>query len=168
MVKIRQEKVDKIAEYIPEQTIDNGPAKVKVLVLGWGSTYGAIKSAVAELVKRSFGGARAPALCAAFPAQPQSHSPKLRYRPYPGDQQWSAVKIIRDVYFVDARATIKIMGVPIQDRTGRRDHRKVLIKGRQPAPFSSVSSCLIFFQTGIFQAISLLIVESGSLSCIRA
>ena len=27
MVKIRQEKIDKIAEYIPEQKIDNGPEK---------------------------------------------------------------------------------------------------------------------------------------------
>ena len=49
MVKIRQEKVDKIAEYIPEQKLDSGEEKGKVLVLGWGSTYGAIKSAVAEL-----------------------------------------------------------------------------------------------------------------------
>ncbi len=49
MVKIRQEKVDKIADYIPEQTLDNGPEQGNVLVLGWGSTYGAIKSAVIEL-----------------------------------------------------------------------------------------------------------------------
>ena len=49
MVKTRQAKVDKIADYIPEQTFDSGPEKGKVLVLGWGSTYGAIKSAVAEL-----------------------------------------------------------------------------------------------------------------------
>ncbi len=50
MVKIRQEKVDKIAEYIPEQQLDSGPEKGKILILGWGSTYGAIKSAVAELL----------------------------------------------------------------------------------------------------------------------
>jgi 2-oxoglutarate ferredoxin oxidoreductase subunit alpha len=49
MVKTRQAKVDKIAEYIPEQKLDSGPAKGKVLVLGWGSTYGAIKSAVKDL-----------------------------------------------------------------------------------------------------------------------
>src|SRR4026209_2457610 len=50
MVKTRQAKVDKIADHIPLQTIDNGPEKGKVLVLGWGSTFGAIKSAVAELL----------------------------------------------------------------------------------------------------------------------
>ena len=36
MVKIRQEKVDKIADYIPEQKLDSGPEKGKVLVLGMG------------------------------------------------------------------------------------------------------------------------------------
>ncbi len=51
MVKIREEKIEKIADYIPEQKIDNGPEKGKVLVIGWGSTYGAIKSAVIELLK---------------------------------------------------------------------------------------------------------------------
>src|SRR5687767_12476156 len=38
MVKIRQEKVDRIADHIPEQKLDSGPEKGKILVLGWGST----------------------------------------------------------------------------------------------------------------------------------
>ncbi|MFM2337013.1 MAG: hypothetical protein RL115_206 [Bacteroidota bacterium] len=114
MVKIRQEKVDKIAEYIPEQKLDSGPEKGKILVLGWGSTYGAIKSACAEL-------------------QAQGHAVShahLRYiRPFPknlGDiiknfdtvlipeiNNGQLIKIIRDVYFVDAKGYNKIMGVPI-------------------------------------------------------
>jgi 2-oxoglutarate ferredoxin oxidoreductase subunit alpha len=114
MVKIRQEKVDKIAEYIPAQKIDNGPEKGKVLVIGWGSTYGAIKSAVAELVKKG---------------QSVAHA-HLRYvRPFPknlGDiiknyekilipeiNNGQLIKIIRDVYFVEAKGYNKIMGVPI-------------------------------------------------------
>ncbi len=114
MVKIRQEKVDKIAEYIPEQKIDNGPEKGKVLVLGWGSTYGAIKSAVAELLAKGHQVAHA----------------HLRYvRPFPknlGDilknydtvlipeiNNGQLIKIIRDVFFIDAKGYHKIMGVPI-------------------------------------------------------
>src|SRR3984893_4329284 len=54
MVKIREEKVEKIADYIPLQKIDSGPEKGKLLVLGWGSTYGSIKSAVAELQREGF------------------------------------------------------------------------------------------------------------------
>ncbi len=48
MVKTREAKVNKIAELIPPQKLDNGPAKGKLLVLGWGSTYGSIKSAVIQ------------------------------------------------------------------------------------------------------------------------
>src|SRR3954464_14905641 len=42
MVNIREQKVESIADYIPLQTLDSGPEKGKILVLGWGSTYGAI------------------------------------------------------------------------------------------------------------------------------
>src|SRR6478752_1032124 len=59
MVKIRQEKVDKIAQYIPEQKIDVGPEKGKILILGWGSTYGAIKSAVVDLLAEGYSVAHA-------------------------------------------------------------------------------------------------------------
>ncbi len=114
MVNIRQEKVDKIAQYIPDQQLDSGPEKGKVLVLGWGSTYGAIKSAVLEL-------------------QAQGHAishAHIRYiRPFPknlGDiiknfdkvlipeiNSGQLIKIIRDVYMVDAKGYNKVMGIPI-------------------------------------------------------
>ncbi len=48
MVRMREAKVNKIADYIPLQTLDNGAEKGKILVLGWGSTHGAIKAAVKE------------------------------------------------------------------------------------------------------------------------
>src|ERR1035438_495542 len=52
MVKMRQAKVDKVADYIPEQKIDNGKEKGKILVLGWGSTYGSIKTAVIDCIAK--------------------------------------------------------------------------------------------------------------------
>ncbi|MDN3659091.1 2-oxoacid:acceptor oxidoreductase subunit alpha [Ferruginibacter paludis] len=114
MVKTRQKKVDLIAEHIPEQKLDSGAEKGKVLVLGWGSTYGTIKSACKELQDKGV---------------EVSHA-HLRYiRPFPknlGDiiknfdhvlipeiNNGQLVKIIRDVYFVDAKAYNKIMGIPI-------------------------------------------------------
>jgi 2-oxoglutarate ferredoxin oxidoreductase subunit alpha len=114
MVKIRQEKVDKIAEYIPDQQIETGPEKGKLLVLGWGSTYGTIKTAVQELVAAGHEVAHA----------------HLRYlRPFPKNlgallkrfdkvlipeiNNGQLVKIIRDVYLVDAQGYNKIMGIPI-------------------------------------------------------
>ena len=114
MVNIRQAKVDKIADYIPLQKIDSGAEKGKVLVIGWGSTYGAIKSAVLQL-------------------QAEGHSVShahIRYiRPFPknlGDiiknfekvlipeiNNGQLVKIIRDQYLVDAKPYNKVMGIPI-------------------------------------------------------
>ena len=48
MVKLRQEKIDRAANDIPLVEV-NGSATGKVLVLGWGSTYGSISSAVEKL-----------------------------------------------------------------------------------------------------------------------
>ena len=71
MVKIRQAKVDKIADYIPEQKLDSGPEKGKILVLGWGSTYGAIKSCLCRIAgKGSCGQPCTSALCSPFPEKP--------------------------------------------------------------------------------------------------
>jgi 2-oxoglutarate ferredoxin oxidoreductase subunit alpha len=49
MVRLRAEKVEKIADFIPLAKPDSGPEKGKMCVLGWGSTYGAIKTALIDL-----------------------------------------------------------------------------------------------------------------------
>ncbi len=114
MVQLRQSKVDKIADHIPEQQLDSGPDQGKILVLGWGSTYGAIKSAVAELQAKG---------------ESVSHA-HLRYiRPFPRNlgemlrrfdrvlvpeiNNGQLVRILRDIYLVDAIAYNKVMGIPI-------------------------------------------------------
>lgn len=48
MVNEREEKVERIADFIPALEVD-GPASGKLLVVGWGGTYGHIISAVHEL-----------------------------------------------------------------------------------------------------------------------
>ncbi|MBP5635753.1 MAG: 2-oxoacid:acceptor oxidoreductase subunit alpha [Bacteroidales bacterium] len=48
MVAERQAKVEKIADFIPELTV-NGPASGKVLVVGWGGTFGHILTACHEI-----------------------------------------------------------------------------------------------------------------------
>jgi 2-oxoglutarate/2-oxoacid ferredoxin oxidoreductase subunit alpha len=54
MVKLRAEKVEKIADTIPDIKPDAGNEKGKFCVLGWGSTYGAIKTAVIDLRKEGY------------------------------------------------------------------------------------------------------------------
>lgn len=48
MVKLRQEKVDKVADFIPEQTITGDPTG-DLLVVSWGSTGGSMLTAVQEM-----------------------------------------------------------------------------------------------------------------------
>ena len=49
MVKYREEKVQRIADYIPEQQIFGNEDGGDVLVVSWGGTYGAVYTAVSDL-----------------------------------------------------------------------------------------------------------------------
>lgn len=53
MVEIRQEKVDRLAEYIPEQEVF-GKEEGELLVIGWGGTWGALYSAVRDLQEEGY------------------------------------------------------------------------------------------------------------------
>lgn len=46
MSDLRARKVESIADFIPEQTVEQGPDKGPLVVVGWGSTYGAIWRAI--------------------------------------------------------------------------------------------------------------------------
>jgi 2-oxoglutarate ferredoxin oxidoreductase subunit alpha len=114
MVQLRQSKVDKIADSIPEQQLDSGPSTGKILVVGWGSTYGAIKSAVAELQTKG---------------ESVSHLHLRHIRPFPRNlgtllrqfdqllvpeiNNGQLIRILRDEFLVDAKGYNKIMGIPI-------------------------------------------------------
>ena len=114
MVFTRQAKVDKIADYIPEQKLDNGAEKGKVLVLGWGSTYGAIKSAVVELRAQGHEVSHAHIrYINPFPKNLGTILKNFDQVLIPEINNGQLIKIIRDKYLVDAKGYNKIMGVPI-------------------------------------------------------
>ncbi len=46
MTDIRREKIARVADYIPEQTVEQGPETGRLAVVGWGSTFGPISRAV--------------------------------------------------------------------------------------------------------------------------
>jgi 2-oxoglutarate/2-oxoacid ferredoxin oxidoreductase subunit alpha len=54
MIGLRSAKVKKIEDSIPLARLDSGSDKAKLLVLGWGSTYGSIKTAVKELLNEGY------------------------------------------------------------------------------------------------------------------
>jgi 2-oxoglutarate ferredoxin oxidoreductase subunit alpha len=114
MVKIREEKVSKIAEYIPLQQLDSGPAKGDILVLGWGSTYGAIKSATTVLQQEGYAVAHAHLRhLRPFPSNLGEILRSYKQVLIPEINNGQLIKIIRDQYFVDAKGYHKIMGIPI-------------------------------------------------------
>jgi 2-oxoglutarate ferredoxin oxidoreductase subunit alpha len=117
MVKIRQEKVDKIGTLVPQQKLDSGPEKGKVLVLGWGSTYGAIKSACTELQQQGHAVSHAHLrYVRPFPANLGAMMKNFDKILIPEINNGQLIKIIRDQYLVDAKGYNKIMGVPITKR----------------------------------------------------
>ena len=135
MVKARQEKVDRITDFIPDQRLDSGPEKGSLLVLGWGSTYGSIETAVAELQREGL-------------AVSHAH---LRYiRPFPKNlwqilgnfeevlipelNNGQLIRIIRDQYFVDAVGYNKIMGIPFTRQELIRKMRDMLEAQSQRPP----------------------------------
>ncbi|MDX6694771.1 MAG: 2-oxoglutarate/2-oxoacid ferredoxin oxidoreductase subunit alpha [Blastocatellia bacterium] len=116
MVKLRQEKIDRAANDIPLLEIF-GERKGKVLVLGWGSTYGSITSAVEKLQREG---------------KPVS-SAHLRYlNPFPKNlgevlagfetviipemNLGQLCTMIRAKFLVDAVAFSKVKGRPFQIR----------------------------------------------------
>jgi 2-oxoglutarate/2-oxoacid ferredoxin oxidoreductase subunit alpha len=114
MVNIRQAKVDKLADYIPEQSLDSGPANGKMLVIGWGSTYGAIKSACAELQAEGYEVAHAHLRhIRPFPRNLGAMISNYEKVLIPEINSGQLVRIIRDQYLVDAIPFNKVMGIPI-------------------------------------------------------
>ena len=114
MVNTRQAKVDKIADYIPLQRLDSGPETGKVLVLGWGSTYGAIKTAVTELQAAGHAVSHAHIkYMRPFPKNLGSIIAEFDKVLIPELNNGQLIKIIRDQYLVDAKGYNKVMGIPI-------------------------------------------------------
>ncbi|MEX2586054.1 MAG: hypothetical protein WD315_06625, partial [Balneolaceae bacterium] len=55
MVKIREEKIERISKKLPSQNV-RGAEQGELLVVGWGSTFGAINSAVIEMIEEGYEG----------------------------------------------------------------------------------------------------------------
>jgi 2-oxoglutarate ferredoxin oxidoreductase subunit alpha len=114
MVKVRQEKVDRVADFIPEQKIEVGAEKGKVLVLGWGSTYGSIKSTVLELIAE--GHSVSHAHVRYMNPLPKNLGDLLKQFDHvlmPEINNGQFIKIVRDKFLVDAKGYNKIQGTPI-------------------------------------------------------
>lgn len=114
MVKIREKRIERIAEDLPLQEINAGPDQGDLLILGWGSTYGVIQSVVQRMVDE--GKAVAHAHLRHLRPMPKNlgdilDSYKNILIPELNNGQLS--KVIRDKYLLEVKQYNKIQGVPI-------------------------------------------------------
>lgn len=113
MVKIRQAKVDNISRYIPPQTIDSGNESGKALVLGWGSTYGSIRTAVSELRSEGMDVSHTHLrFLNPFPINLGNLLNKFEQVLIPEINNGQLVKMIRDEFMIPAQGINKIKGRP--------------------------------------------------------
>ena len=115
MVKIRAAKVDKIADYIPLQELESGSENSKLIVVGWGSTFGAIKTAVRDLASEGIDVAHTQIKY----IQPMPKNLGEILSNYdkilvPEMNNGQLIKLIRDRYLVDAKPLNKIKGMPFE------------------------------------------------------
>lgn len=113
MVKVRAAKVAKIANSIPLQELDNGSATGDVLVIGWGSTYGVIKTAVSQCITEGISVSHAQIrYIEPFPRNLGELIKGFKTVIIPEMNNGQLVKIIRDRYLIDAKGINKIKGIP--------------------------------------------------------
>ena len=124
MIHIRAQKIQKIADFLPEQTLDNGNQKGDVLVLGWGSTYGAIKTAVRDLRLEGYDVAHAHIrYLHPLPKNLGSLLKGFKKVMIPELNTGQLLQVIRSNYLIDAVGFQKIQGIPF---TASEIRKKVL------------------------------------------
>lgn len=113
MVKMRAAKIEKIADYIPLQIIDTGKEKAKLLVLGWGSTYGTLKTAIGELIEEGADVAHIHIkYLNPFPKNLGDLLKNYEKVLIPEINNGQLIKIIRDKFLIPAIGLNKIQGLP--------------------------------------------------------
>lgn len=117
MVQTRAEKVASIANFIPVQELDAGSQCAEILILAWGSTYGAIKTAVKELLEEGCSVAHAHLryICP-FPKNLGELIKGHKHVMIPEINNGQLIKVIRDKYAINAIGLNKIKGIPFESR----------------------------------------------------
>jgi 2-oxoglutarate/2-oxoacid ferredoxin oxidoreductase subunit alpha len=113
MVHLRRKKVEKIADFIPLQDLDSGDEKGDVLLLGWGSTYGSIRTAVGELRQEGLNVSHAHLrYLNPFPKNLGELVSGFKQVLVPEINDGQLVRMIRDQFMIPAAGINKIKGRP--------------------------------------------------------
>jgi 2-oxoglutarate/2-oxoacid ferredoxin oxidoreductase subunit alpha len=114
MTKIREAKVERIADFIPEQSIDVGPDEGDLLILGWGSSFGVIQSVTRQLLKEGYSVAHAQVrYIRPFPKNFEDLLRRYKQVLIPEMNTGQLASIIRNKFLLDVKQYNKIQGTPI-------------------------------------------------------
>jgi 2-oxoglutarate ferredoxin oxidoreductase subunit alpha len=143
MQVLRREKIARIAEDVPALEV-HGPAEGDLLVLGWGSTYGAIRSAVERLQDRGRKIAHAHLRhLSPFPANTGDVVRSYKRVLIPEINLGQLSMLIRSRYLVDAIGYNRVRGKPFRIAELEAEAERILAGGgqaveqvaaRRPAP----------------------------------
>jgi 2-oxoglutarate ferredoxin oxidoreductase subunit alpha len=115
MTKTRAAKIAGIAQDVPEQQIEVGNDSGKLLVLGWGSTYGSIREAVQRSRDRGLDVSHAHVrYLNPFPKNLGELLKRFDRVLVPELNNGQLVKLIRSQYLVPAESLPKIQGQPFK------------------------------------------------------
>lgn len=115
MVKIRAQKVQNVANFLPLQTFEQGNENSKALVVGWGGTFGNISTAVSELRKEGVDVAQIHLkYINPLPLNLREMIQSFENIIVPELNSGQLIKIIREQFLVDAKGINKIQGQPFQ------------------------------------------------------
>ncbi len=113
MVKVRAAKIAKISDFIAEIELEAGTIDADVLVLGWGSTFGAIKTAVKDLSEEGYKVAHAHlTFINPMPRNLGAMLKSFKKVLIPELNDAQMVHVIRSKYLIDAIPFNKIKGLP--------------------------------------------------------
>ena len=113
MVLIRADKVNRIADFIPEQKVDNGGTTGDLCFLSWGSTYGAVKTATKELILEGYAVSHIHLrYLNPFPRNLEQLLKGFKQVVVPELNNGQLVQIIRGKFLIDAKPLNKIKGMP--------------------------------------------------------
>jgi 2-oxoglutarate ferredoxin oxidoreductase subunit alpha len=115
MVRTRQAKVDRIAASLPPMEVDDPSGQARLLVLGWGSTYGPIGAACRQV--RAAGASIAQAHLRHLNPFPNDLGDILRrYQKVviPEMNLGQLATLIRAKYLIDAISVTQVRGLPFK------------------------------------------------------
>jgi 2-oxoglutarate ferredoxin oxidoreductase subunit alpha len=114
MTHIRADKVEKIADSIPDLEVEDPDGDAGMLVLGWGSSYGTIRAA-ARRVREAGRSVATAHLMHLNPFPKNTGEVVQRYRQVliPEMNMGQLALLIRGRYLVDARSYTKTQGLPL-------------------------------------------------------